>query len=324
VFAPGAWYDYATSRKNIRANKLSYSDSQRLVLAQVADAIVNVVTAERLAEISRVSLKGSLSTLELNKRRNALGAASSVDVLRAEQEVTLTRSQVVQADENVRRARENLGLALGTSDSYGVVPAIRVDSLAADARNVCRPIDGVETRADVRAAHAKLEVAERNVRSVDFLYVPTVDFLSNLNWTSNERASPNGKHVTWTIGGLLTWQLYDGGLRYGTKAVNHATKRIAEETLTTTKRQARVEVQQAQRAVEVAKQNLAVSTKSRELAAESARLARIAFVAGHGTSFDLIDADRRLREADLDLAVKEFELVRAQIAALLAVSACEV
>ena len=99
---------------------------------------------------------------------------------------------------------------------------------------------------------------------------------------------------------------------------------VAEESLTTSKRQARVEVQQASRAVEVAKQNLGVSTKSRQLAAESARLARIAFVAGHGTSFDLIDADRRLREAELDLAVKEFELIRAQIAALLAVSACEV
>jgi outer membrane protein TolC len=323
VFAPGAWYDHGTAKRAIGAARLSHSDTQRLLLASVADAIVGVVTAERVAEISRVSLSGALSTLDLNKRRAILGAASSVDVLRAEQEVTLTRSQVIAADEGVRKARESLGLAVGSSDPYGVVPAVRVDTLARDARSVCRPVRNVETRADVRAARAQLEIAERNVKSPDYDFIPTVDFVSNLNYFSNEDATANGKHVTWTIGGVLTWNIYDGGLRYGTKAANEATRRIAQETLTKAKRQARVESQQAQRAVEVAKANLSVSSKSRDLAKESARLSRIAFVAGRGNSFDLIDADRRLREAELDLAVKQFELVRAQIAALLALSTCE-
>ncbi|MFO0569815.1 MAG: TolC family protein [Polyangiaceae bacterium] len=324
VFAPQAWYDHGTSKRNSSAARLNHGDTQRLVLAQTASAIVGVVTAERVAEISRVALKGALSTLDLNQRRAKLGAASAIDVLRAEQEVTLTRSQVVQADEGVRKAREALGLALGSSDPYGVVPSIRVDSLAADARAICRPVSDPDARADVRAARARLEVAERNVKSTDYSFSPTVDFVSGLNWTSNERATANQEHVTWTIGGVLTWQLYDGGLRYGTKSANLAQRRIAEENLTQAKRTARVEGLQAQRAVEVAKANLGVSVETRKLATEGARLARIAFVSGHGNSFDLIDADRRLRSADLDLAVKEFELVRAEIAALLALSSCEV
>jgi len=324
VFAPQAWYDHGTAKRGRNAAKLSHADTQRIVLAQVADAIVNVVTAERVAEISRVSLQSSLSTLELNKRRAALGAASTVDVLRAQQEVAATRGQVVQTNEGVRRARENLGLALGSSEPYGVVPGIRVDTLAQDARAVCRPVTDPEVRADVRAARAKVEIAERNVQSTDWSYAPTVDFLSNLNYTSNDRASANAEHVTWTIGGVLTWQLYDGGLRYGNKAAGEAQRRIATEELTSAKRQARVEVLQAARAVDVARANLAVAAESQKLAKESARLARIAFMSGHGNSFDLIDADRRLRSAELDAAVKEFELVRAQIAALLALSVCDV
>jgi hypothetical protein len=51
---------------------------------------------------------------------------------------------------------------------------------------------------------------------------------------------------------------------------------------------------------------------------------RIAFVQGQGNSFDLVDTARRLREAELDVAVKEFELVRAQIAALLSQASCRV
>jgi outer membrane protein TolC len=108
-----AWYDHGTAKDSIEATRLNSKELERQVLASVANSIVSVVTAERLAEVSRVSLKSALSTLDLNKRREALGASSALDVLRAEQEVQLARGQVVSADEGLLRAREALGLALG-------------------------------------------------------------------------------------------------------------------------------------------------------------------------------------------------------------------
>jgi outer membrane protein TolC len=85
-----------------------------------------------------------------------------------------------------------------------------------------------------------------------------------------------------------------------------------------------MEITQATRAVAVAQQNLAVSVRAREIAAETARLSKVAYLNGSGTSFDLVDTARRLREAELDLAIKEFEVLRAKIAALLALSSCNV
>ena len=67
---------------------------------------------------------------------------------------------------------------------------------------------------------------------------------------------------------------------------------------------------------------LVVSAKSRDIAAESARLSKVAFVNGSGTSFDLVDTARRQREAEIDLAIKEFEVVRAKIASFLAEANC--
>jgi outer membrane protein, multidrug efflux system len=78
------------------------------------------------------------------------------------------------------------------------------------------------------------------------------------------------------------------------------------------------------RAVQVAEANLALSARTREIAAEMARLARISFVNGSGTSFDLVDTATQLREAELDFALKEFEVLRLEIAALLATSTCSV
>jgi outer membrane protein TolC len=324
VFAPAAWYDHGSAQDNERTARLDYADAQRIVLGAVAESIVSVITAERLAEISRVSLASALSTLELNRRRAQLGAASAVDVLRAEQEVALTRAQVVSTSEGVQRTRDALGLALGSSDPWGVTPNIKLDSLAADARAVCTPVDDVEARPDVRAARSRAELAERSAGGVDWQYWPTVDFVSNLDYIGEERLSPNREHFTWTIGGVLSWQLYDGGLRYGNREVTRAQQRLAREQLTQARRSAKIEVQQAQRAIQVARANLTVSLQSREIARKSSRLSRIAFVQGQGNSFDLVDTARRLREAELDVAVKEFELVRAQIAALLSKATCNV
>jgi multidrug efflux system outer membrane protein len=324
VFAPVAWYDHGTAKRNIEVEKLSNKELERQILGSLANSIIATITAERLAEVSRVSLKSALSTLDLNQRRSALGASSALDVLRVEEEVQRARAQVIDADEAVRRARESLGLALGRSENYGVVPDIKLDELASDARASCRQEASVDQRPDIRAAQAEVEVAERRAKGVDWSYWPTVEAVSNLTYFSNENATANGKHLTWTVGGVLTWTLYDGGFRYGTREVYESNLAISKQNLTEAKRQAQIEVAQATRAVQVAEANLAVSAKARDISAETARLSRVAYLNGSGTSFDLVDTARRLREAEIDLAIKEFEVMRAKIAALLALASCDV
>lgn len=324
VFAPQAWYDRGTAERAVDLAKLNVKAVERLVVGAVADAIVATVTSERLAEISRVSLRSALSTLDLSRRRAALGASSMIDVLRTEQEVMLSRNQVVSADDAALRARDALGTALGSSEPWGVTPDIRLDELANDAKSTCRPEKDITTRSDVLAAEANVELARRDVKSMDWSFWPTVDAVSNLTYWGSERSTPNGEHLTWTIGGVLTWQIYDGGLRYGIRDQRQAVLRIAEDLSTDTKRQATLEVRQAFRSVQVAESSLAVSAKSRDIAAENARLSRVAFMNGSGTSFDLVDTARSLREAELDLAIREFELLRARIAALLALATCDV
>jgi outer membrane protein TolC len=288
----------------------------------VADAVVTAVTAERLAEVSRVSLESVLSTLDLTKRRATLGAASTIDVLRIEQEVSLSRGQVVAANDGVLRAREALGAALGSAEPYGVTPAIRLDELANDAKSSCRPAD-VLARSDVRAAEASVQVAKHSEEGVSKTYWPTIDAVSSLTYWSPVSAI-NNEHVTWSVGGVLNWTLYDGGLRYGTREQRTAETRIASEQVTEAKRKARLEVTQAFRAVRSSEATLSVAAKTREVAAETARLTKVAYLNGSGTSFDLVDTARRLREAELDYTVKEFEVLRAKIAALLALATCDV
>lgn len=322
ILALDTWHRRGTAEAAIEYAKLNTKSAERVAVAAVADAIVLTVTAERLAEVTRISLESALSSLDLYKRRASLGAASAIDVLRIEQEVSLSRSQVVAADDAVLRAREQLGSTLGSPEPYGVTPNIRLDALAADAKQTCRPTD-VFDRADVRAAQANVALSKRNESEITKTYFPTIDAVSSLTYWDPESAV-NNKHVTWSVGGVLSWTIYDGGLRSGTKEQRVAESRIATEQLTDTKRAARMEVTQAFRNVKFTEATLVVAARTREVAAETARLSKISYLNGSGTTFDLVDTAQKLREAQVDYTIKEFDVLRARIAAVLALAACDV
>jgi outer membrane protein TolC len=316
-----SWHDVGTAKAAVQAANVSAEDSERLALGALADTIVSVITAERLAEVSRVSLRSNLSTLDLTKKRTMLGAASAVDVLRAEQEVASNRADVVGADESVRQAREALGMALGFPEAWGVTSDIKVDQLATDARSVCSPLQDPEQRSDVVAARLNVEVSERNARSSSYGHAPTLDVVSDLAYSSQPQSV---RPVQWSIGAVLTVPIYDGGRLSSEREISRALAESARQQLTQTARQARLEATQAQRSVQVARANFEVSRQARDIAAESSRLARIAFVHGTGTSFDLVESARRQRLSEIDVTIKEFEVVRAQITALLALSNCNI
>jgi outer membrane protein TolC len=132
----------------------------------------------------------------------------------------------------------------------------------------------------------------------------------------------NGKNAAWTIAGVLSIPFYDGGARYGALRDTRAQVDQSEQRLEAARRSATVEVIQAKRSVSVAEESRRVSEQARDLARETERLSRVSFAAGTGTSLDLIESGRRLREAESQLALQEFTLVQSRISALLTLSRC--
>jgi outer membrane protein TolC len=202
----------------------------------------------------------------------------------------------------------------------GVAKGISLDDLQRSAQRDCPAAPSLEQRADLLAARRQVDVQQRGVNDVWLQFAPTVNLVSRTDISSDVLASQ--KHETWSIAGVLSIPLWEGGARYGLLRDARAQQQQAEQRLESARRSATVEIAQAQRLVDVTEQARVVAAQSRDLAKESERLARISFQAGKTTSFELIDAGRRLREAELALAVKEFEEVQARLASLLALSSC--
>jgi multidrug efflux system outer membrane protein len=306
---------------NEDATRLSVDDKKRTLALSLANQIVAVVTAERTADINRVGLKVALEQLEITRRKQALGAANGLDVVRAEQNAANARSSLVSGDESLREAREALGLALGVPEETGVAPGINIDELAQSAMESCRVVKDINERPDIASARRALDVAKRNLRNVYYTFLPTLNAQSTMTYFSPAPAF-GAPDPTWNIQGILSIPWFDGGVRYGNLRNARAAEDIAAQQLEALRRQAIIQIEQAQRQLQVAEVSDKVAIEQRDLAAKNDQMTQTAYMAGQGTSLELVTASEAHRQAELNLALADFNVVKARILAVLALATC--
>jgi outer membrane protein TolC len=308
------------SRHAEDAARLSADDKRRTIALGVADQIVAVVTAERSVEINRVGLREALELLELVRERQTLGGATIIDVVRAEQNAADARATLVSGDEALREAREALGLALGIPEEMGVAPGLNIDGVADEVLRTCKSVSSVDERPDLAAARVQLEVAKRNLRNVWFGFLPTLNGVSDLYATTS---APTGfPNPIWDIQGLLTVPIWDGGTQYANLKAARAAQDVAQQDLVALHRQSLVQVEQARRQLVVAGVSDKVAREQRDIAARNEALNQIAYVAGQATSLELVTASEAYRSAELNVAIRDFEIIKAKLLATLALATC--
>lgn len=320
LFAPRAWYGIKTADINESVAKLSLDETKREITVRVALAVISVVTSERVAELNRIGLRAALERLDLTTRKKALGAATGLDVIRAQQDAESARATLVSGDESLRQARESLGLALGVPEPIGVSADINLDGLEKSTGSVCKAASSAEDRSDVATARGRKVLADREVGDVWWQFAPTVFAQTTLATTSLDNGvSPV---TTWNIQAVLNVPLWEGGARYGLLKNAHVDVDEAENRLIALRRSVDIELAQTRRAVDVAEESRKVAASERQLAADADRLTRAGYLEGQGTSLELVVAAQALRQAEVNLALREFDLVRARIQALLSAANC--
>lgn len=314
------WYAIKTNRVNEAAASLSAEDINRTVVRGMATAILAVVTAERVAELNRVGLQTALQRRDLTSRKQKLGVATGLDVVRADQDVASARTTLVTGDEALRKAREALGLALGLPTQIGVPKEMKIDEVTKSAAVSCPPVKDLTERPDIAALKKRIELADRGVKNVELSFLPTLAASSTVATTTQDVGS--NLNTTWNIQAVLSIPIWDGGARYGALRTARVQRDEAGFALEAATRGATVEIEQARRNVVVSEQTLAVAKQARDLAAQVDALTQTAYRAGQGTSLELITAAQALRSAEIDLALREFDVVKSRLDALFTLARC--
>lgn len=316
---PRALYGVGTADRAIEAQQLTFQERRREIAISVVDAMLATLTARRVADLNRTGLRLALERLELTQARLQYGQGTELDVDRALQDVAASRSAIITGDENLVRAREALGEALGSKVPMGPPQDADLESFEAAVAKTCRLNDDIEKRPDVLAAKKRVELAERGVRDAELMFAPSFGVSSLLEYSSQPVLAP---YTTWSLSALLNVPIYDGGARYGALRDSRAALEQAHDALGAQRLAAIVDSARTKRSVGVLEHTRDVAREQRDLAARIDARTRDAYSRGLGTSLDLIVSAQALRQADIDLAILEFQVDDARADAALVDAEC--
>jgi outer membrane protein TolC len=316
-----AWRGLSSAEAAQHSAEASLQDVRRRLTLGLARALVAVVSAERAAELNRLGLRQALERAALVQRTLELGAATQLDVARTRQDVEVARQALISGDEQLRRAREALGLALGFDQAVGVTPSFQLQGLVSETQQDCAPLKSVSERPDLLAASTQLESARDSRRQAAAGYLPTLGLTSNALAFTTEPGP--GRVSTWNIAAVLSLPIWEGGLRGGLVHEREGIEKQAADTLELTRRQVELEVARTRRGVDVAEALVKTAAEGRALAEQTDQLTRRSFEIGRSTSLELVQSAAALRQAELALALREFELVQARLDAFLTEARCD-
>lgn len=300
LVAPSRWFQWAHGSQALDATVAGQADANRSTAIATARAYLTILAAKRVVEVSESARGTSKAHYDFARTRRGGGLGNRLDELRAEQELSASEVQLEAAYTVLARSREALGILVG-----GGAPLDAAEEPAlAELPNPDQATTEAETRReDVNAARARAWAAERASKDSWGDWLPTL-FAA---WAGNFQDPPTLTTPRWSWQAQLILQvpLFEGGLRVGQAHERDAISREAQAQLEATLRQARSEVRLAFESLQRARSGLQAAHRGADSARAALDLANQSYQAGAVNNLEVIDAERRARDAGTSAAIAE-------------------
>ena len=218
-------------RASLMSTEASACAVRTSLLADVATAYFNWITACEQLRIAREQLEIQRGTLTIAEKRHTAGFAPRLDVEQATSSVAATESHIPALIAQVASAKNQLSVLLGTYNSRMelTMPKATVFEKT-PVVPVGLPSELLRRRPDVIAAEADLHTAVANVGvAVADLY-PRFSLTGSVSGRGNDFAQLfRENNNAWSLGGNLVQPLFQGGaLRANVRAQQAAAEQAAE------------------------------------------------------------------------------------------------
>jgi outer membrane protein TolC len=288
------------STKAAQAQRATSDDVRRQVALNAARSWLTVLGQKRVLAAAVLARDTSKAHLDFATQRREGGIGNRLDEVRAAQELAVAQTQVEAANAGLVRVQEALGVSVGADTA---LDAVDEEPNLGQTSSVDEALAGVPDRLDVKAAE------QRNASARAATHADWADYLPILTLLG-EPIYQNPPTLTqpltgWQAQVVLTLPIYDGSLRNEQsrerKAIAGQETALLEQTL----RQAKAEVRASFDVLKHTDDALKAARDSAVSAKQALELATIGYAGGIGTNLDVIDAERRFRDAETSVAVAE-------------------
>jgi outer membrane protein TolC len=269
-----------------------YTTSELDILHGVAKAYLGVLTAQAEQEVIESRLKTAEQFVSDVKAKLEAQTATELDRLRAESELLAVIPESLQADAQVKRAREVLNGQLGLD------PRTPLTLAAMGLPEASAKPSGTE-RSELAQLKQQEEMYRANEKVITSDLRPKFDFSASYGYqagkTDNLFREP---YDTWKVSVTMKFLVFDGLRSSGKRAQNTAQLEQVKQLRVDRERSVAIEQSTADRDLEKAFALSAAARKAHDATHEALRMSRESFEQGLITSLDLLQAERAERLAE--------------------------
>jgi len=315
ILDPKVWAGRAAARHRAEAAEWSATRTRDATILVTRTLYYRAQTAASRLRAAESALQAAEATVRSFRLRRERGLLTEADLLQAEAELAAARAQQLEAERTRLDASQDLGQHLGWGPRELPIPS---DSLA-----LPEPLREIEhepgARADLKALAANADAAGSASTQATLSWIPAVDAFAR--YATHGANAFSVDEDNWTVGVMLRWPLFTGFNRSADIQSAKLERRIARIEYEQALREARTEVDQAQRAVASALLQVEATQAAFEAADAGRELMRRRFQEGLATAADLLQAQARstlMRQRAIDalaayyMAVARLDFVRAQ------------
>jgi len=296
----GNLFNLARSNATVSSYRNRVSQQELNTAYNVKSQYFSLLQALATFKITQKALERTQELMKIAQTKYELGSASRSDVLKAKVSLSQAQLDSLTSENQVRKAQANLNYAIGEP----VDQEIRVKDVEMSADDYT--LADVSTQA-LRSnpgylfAQDDLRAAKHGLRYAQSDYLPTLSLSASKYWVGPELDELDdwwSKNYTTTIGGRLSFNIFDRFLTKQRTDYAKANLHSAEYGVSDSKRAVELEAREAYL-------NLQETVKARELtdeelasAQEDFNLAQEKYKLGAATILDILDAEVSLRTAE--------------------------
>ena len=298
----------AAMREQVLASEAGQRGMMLSLAGQTASAYISLRSYDAQLAIARRTLASREEAAKIYSSRYKVGVISELDYMRALTEVDTVRASLYTAQYQVATAESALMVLTGRSprDIFETSPerGLELDAMpSAPQLPVGMPSDLLERRPDLIAAEAQLKAANFKIGAARAEWFPSISLTGQLGTQSSEldHLFESATNI-WNIGGGINLPILTFGRISSNVKASEAAQREAAASYVLAVQQAFQEVRDAltiqDRTVYVVRA-LNDSVNSLRKATD---LARLRYDNGYASYLDVLDAERSLFEAEIQLA----------------------
>jgi len=315
VYTPARWASRAQAVEARGVAELSADEARRQTALATANAFLAIIARRQVVEANLRARDTAQAHFDLATQQLQQGIGSRVNQLRAQQELSTDLGLVEASALLLYRAQEALGVLVVADGPVDTLEEPAFD-VPPESEQLDDPASLLLSRRDLRLFSGDVHLAERVLKDsskdrlpvVDAIFQPQVTYPSPFFTTTS----------SWRFLFQAAIPVYDSGFRSGLKLERQAALDASQATLTGAVASARSEVRAARQGIASALRAVESARAGASQAQQVVEIVTFSFRAGAATNIEVIDAERRARDAGNAVAVAEHVLRTARLDLLIA------